>query len=354
MKVRLEVLFSFCYSVSHLHSFVQELGDGNVNQNLDKMFTSCIQWPQRSRSGNMIENTEFLSKIQSTLENDPVHFPGFPVWKTFITASARRARQNQSRWELVARALRKLSTDNPHFWPDHVLLKYGLQASEALLDSKLASTLITRVIHHERSEHVSASVAVDDDTFESDISDFLSDDMHFSFGITDKSANSDSSLPGTEGSELGSLLASIETLGGDSLSFESDAADGSKQEVAGRDWSDLIAEATQTEENLSTEALTVDHPVEGKEQGVKSTPPPPTSRIVFRDILKAMEVCVHSNDMQSGQSILDSVEAFPDAFPATGQRVLNTLALKGFAAIGDYETSESLLSTMIANDMKPR
>jgi hypothetical protein len=145
---------------------------GDRSQGLDDVLVCCIRWPQRDRNGQSIDNTLFLSKILRILEADSSNPAGFHVWKQL-------ARQNVSRWELVQRVLKKLSTDNLSFWPDHLLLKCGLEASEFLLDSDFASTLIVRTLEHDGEVHAPRT----DNAFESDLSHLLSDSKEFSFGI---------------------------------------------------------------------------------------------------------------------------------------------------------------------------
>jgi pentatricopeptide repeat protein len=283
---------------------------------------SCIRWPLRNRNGQSIDNTLFLSKILRILEADDLNPAGFHVWKQLVVECAKRARRNVSRWELVQRVLKNLSTENPRFWPDHLLLKYGLEASEFLLDSELASTLIVRTLEHDREVHAARPNNNNDDdaadaAFESDLLDLLADSKQYSFGIT--------AATETEEDRIGSLQ------------------DG----TIGQEWT----KGPSFDETKSTEIdAAVDKSMHDESHDL---PPVQRSRVVFRDILKGMEICVHSSDMRSGRSILDSVEAFPEAVPVVGKRALYSLALKGFAATGDFESAEQLLSTMTQNDIKP-
>jgi hypothetical protein len=346
--------------VVHLDYFylLQELIN-DPNGSLDQVLISCIRWPLRDRKGQSTDNVSFLSEILSILEQESSSFTaGFHVWKQFITVCAKHARQHTLRWELVQRALRKLSIDNPRFWPDHVLLKYGLEASEFLLDSELACSLITALIEHEREEHTSALPF--NDPFDSDLSDFLSDEVEFSFGITDKTALVDckdqSSSPGESigfeswsKPQVGRGFSSEGGITKDRTESAGINAPPTEGESTGRDWSDLLSESTRKTrrvEDYSSEDVSAT-------QKRSETPSPTKSRLVFRDILKAMDICVHCNDTKSGRLILDSVEAFPDSVPAAGRQVLSTMALKGFAVKGNYESSEALLSSMVDKGMKP-
>jgi pentatricopeptide repeat protein len=245
------------------------------------------------------------------LETDASISAGFHVWKQLVVESAKRARQNTSRWELVQRVLKTLTTENPKFWPDHVLLKYGLEASEFLLDSKLASTLIARILEHERD----AQAPRVDDSFES--THFLSDNEQFSFGITAETNSENRSITSAQ------------------------------DETVGLEWAEASsADATESAQiDIAGDKPTHDETLE--------QPPLTRSRVVFRDILKGMEICVHNSDMRSGRLILDSVETFPEAVPVVGKRALYTLALKGFASIGDFESAEELLSAMIEKELNP-
>jgi pentatricopeptide repeat protein len=315
------------------------------SQGLDDVLISCIRWPLRDRNGQSIDNTLFLSKILRILEADASNPAGFHVWKQFVVECAKRARQNVSRWELVQRVLKKLSIDNPRFWPDHLLLKYGLEASEFLLDSELASTLIVRTLEHDRDVHAPSS----DDAFESDLSHLLSDSKQYSFGINAESNTEDCSNDAFE-SDLSHFLSDSKqySFGITAGTNSEDPSIGTAQHgTVGREW----AEGPSLDETKSTEID--DAADEPMHDASLDLPPVGRSRVVFRDILKGMEICVHSSDMRSGRSILDSVEAFPEAVPVLGKRALYSLALKGFAAIGDFESAEQLLSAMIQKDIKP-
>lgn len=313
-----------------LHNIPQEQ-TGDRSQGLDDVFISCIRWSQRDRNGQSIDNTLFLSRILLIMESDASNPAGFHVWKQLVAECAKRARQNVSRWELVQRVLKKLSTDNPRFWPDHLLLKYGLEASEFLLDSELASTLIVRTLEHDQETHAPRTDTEDrsNHAFESDLSHFMSDSNQFSFGIT---AGTSAEDPSTESVQDGTL---------------------------GREWVDgpSFDETKSTADGLSfdeTKSTEIDAAAdESPHDASRELPPVGRSRVVFRDILKGMEICVHGSDMRSGRLILDSVDAFPEALPVAGKRALYSLALKGFAAIGDCESAEQLLSAMVQNDLKP-
>lgn len=89
------------------------------------------------------------------LESEKLFVPGFPVWKQLIVTSAMGARDNELRWNFVARAFRCLSSSEPSFWPDHVLLKHGLEASNVLFNAELASDLIRRAVENYRAPRVS-------------------------------------------------------------------------------------------------------------------------------------------------------------------------------------------------------
>jgi hypothetical protein len=308
---------------------------GDRSQGLDDVLVSCIRWPQRDRNGQSIDNTLFLSKILRILEADASNPAGFYVWKQFIVECAKRkARQNASRWELVQRVLKKLSTDNPRFWPDHLLLKCGLEASEFLLDSELASTLIARALEHDGEVQAPRT----DNTFESDMSHLLSDSKEFSFGI--KAETNPNNAFESDLSHLMSDSKQWEWADGPSFdetkSTEIDAAGDEPTHGASLELPPVGAAADE-----STYAASLEVPPVGR------------SRVVFRDILKGMEICVHGSDMRSGRLILDSVDAFPEAVPVEGKRALYSLGLKGFAVIGDFESAEQLLSAMILNDLKP-
>lgn len=85
------------------------------------------------------------------LEHEKVYVAGLSVWKQMIVSSAMGARVNESRWDFVVRAFRCLSVAEPSYWPDSLLLKHGLAASDALLNAELASDLLWRAVVNYRT-----------------------------------------------------------------------------------------------------------------------------------------------------------------------------------------------------------
>jgi pentatricopeptide repeat protein len=117
---------------------------------LDSVFVNAIRWPTQNRHSRSIDNKSVLGDILAMLEQEKVYLSGPSVWKQMIVSSAAGAKDDPSRWELVVRSCRCLSIADPSFWPDHVLMKNGLAASEALQNAELASDLIWRSVENYR------------------------------------------------------------------------------------------------------------------------------------------------------------------------------------------------------------
>jgi pentatricopeptide repeat protein len=52
------------------------------------------------------------------------------------------------RWEYVVKSFHYLSVADPTYWPDHLLLRQGLTASDALVNADLAWDLLRRAIRN--------------------------------------------------------------------------------------------------------------------------------------------------------------------------------------------------------------
>lgn len=83
--------------------------------------------------------------------------PPFRLWKQIIASCVKGTTLDSSRWKLVKRAFAALSHDIPDFWPDEMVLRNGIAASEATMDSQLAADLLARLaIHSKKTENASA------------------------------------------------------------------------------------------------------------------------------------------------------------------------------------------------------
>lgn len=116
---------------------------------MDDVLIDVLEWPTRNRRGQAIDNTSVLLLVLEEMENPRGYTPGYAVLKRQIMAFAKGAKSHESRWSLVRRAFALVYSTYPSFWPDHEVLVIGMDTSEALLDSKLAADLISRVIAHE-------------------------------------------------------------------------------------------------------------------------------------------------------------------------------------------------------------
>lgn len=87
------------------------------------------------------------------LANSKVYVPSFFVWRKLIISAANGAREIQSRWHIVVRALERIIRSRERFRNDATLLKHGLNACVALRNSEIAAILISRSIEQQLISH---------------------------------------------------------------------------------------------------------------------------------------------------------------------------------------------------------
>jgi hypothetical protein len=76
-------------------------------------------------------------------------------------------------------------------------------------------------------------------------------------------------------------------------------------------------------------------------------------QISFSDVIRAMEVCVETNDVDSCRIILNSVDAIRDYVLPSNLGSLCLLGLNTFAQSGEMELCDKLLSYMVENGLNP-
>jgi len=249
---------------------------------VDSLFINAIHWPTTNRMGKSIDSTSVLRDILQILESTASYSPGFVVWKELISACSKGASKNPSQWSLVRSAFKGLSSSHPEFWPDHSLLRIGLEAGEAVPDPHIAADLICRLIAHESGRYGRSE----------DKSSLYSDSRDAQVPYSDNAL---------------SFAASFASCG---------AVQGEKY-------------------SLNRPSLN-------------------PSRILSQDIVKAMEICVRSDDMSSAKRILESARTASELIPHASWRALYTLVLKGYANEGKPQSAEHILSAMRSSGIHPR
>jgi hypothetical protein len=122
-----------------------------INTGLDRVFVNAINWPNRNRKGEPIDNLPVLVSILDLLDDDALYKPDSAVLRQLLILVARGARQDNhhTRWKVVHRVVQKLFNSFPAFHVDEAVLSIGVEASEALSDSALAAEVITRMLDGE-------------------------------------------------------------------------------------------------------------------------------------------------------------------------------------------------------------
>jgi len=123
------------------------------NHELDALFIDAIKWARRNRFGKAIDNKIVLGEIIDLLVSDRTYNPRFSVWRELIVAAAKEAHEDESRWSLVAKTFECLAWSVPGYYPDHILLKHGLDASKILENPVLASDILWRSVENNRPKN---------------------------------------------------------------------------------------------------------------------------------------------------------------------------------------------------------
>jgi hypothetical protein len=124
--------------------------DREINSGLDRVFVNAINWPNRNRKGEPIDNLPVLVSILDILNENTLYIPDVSVLKQLLISVSRGAElENHKRWKVVQRIFRKIASSYSAFHVDEGLMSIGLEASEALLDSTLAAEMVTRMLDGE-------------------------------------------------------------------------------------------------------------------------------------------------------------------------------------------------------------
>jgi pentatricopeptide repeat protein len=79
-----------------------------------------------------------------------------------------------------------------------------------------------------------------------------------------------------------------------------------------------------------------------------------TSKLPSKDIVRGMEICVNSGDLNNARMLLDRCNTLSDRIQQPILRQLYTLVLKGYAAKGDPQSAETLLDEMLHKSLEVR
>jgi hypothetical protein len=120
---------------------------------MDEIFVHAIKWPNHNRLDGIIDSSSFLADVIKLLENETTYIAGLSVWRQLVLSSSYNANRIPVRYEFMRKSLRYLSVAQPMYYPDHQLLRRGLNACEALFDSDLAADLLCRAVTNYSPNH---------------------------------------------------------------------------------------------------------------------------------------------------------------------------------------------------------
>ena len=118
------------------------------DRKVDKLVVDGIHWRTRSRRGQKMDTTRFLSDLTDLIEKRRMYIPGTIVWKHLILTASKDAFENEERCELVRRAFQKLLAyrGNSHNWLTRHVFHQAIVVGDTLGDTKLAADVTARFL----------------------------------------------------------------------------------------------------------------------------------------------------------------------------------------------------------------
>lgn len=281
-----------------------------------------MAWPRRDRGGLRIDRTSLLTSVMEKLatassgafgDEDGERIAAcsrqYHVWnRLIILLESEVDRRTNSGWDVVHKAFQSMRNAVQDFWPDSSLLKIGLDAAQVSRDAELAVDLIIRM-HNKQMQGTESLESAS--KWNSDVVGASDDHLK---GDGDQSTN-------------GHIL--------------SEALDHPK-----RDFSGMIG-------NLS-EAIDIDSDPMGTETvNDRDQHEFPAIRVPPQAFTAAMRICVATGDANSVNRLLDTIRDSRNTIPRSMKTELYTLALKGFAKVGDSDDAQALLREMQDGGLTP-
>ena len=312
-------------------TFLQKNGERDV-RTVAKIVMETISWPRRDRSGRRIDRSSFLSRMLDTLESFSIeesashiedstirvantdiadehsnpYKPSYKVWKRLILSLAAEVdKETNSGWPLVHRAFKSMRNALDDYWPDSSLLKTGLNVAEITGDAELAVDLVLRAQDrhsHETKEFGSTSLWSDDGV-----------------GIGDESDSV--------------LLLNSEALHMPEGLFGPKEANKSEETTVLSDAVDVEGDVYVSSSTAARRSMTV--------------------RVPPQAFGSAMRVSIATNDTDSTERLLDGIRDSRNTIPNSMKSELFTLALKGYAKVGNSDAAQSLLKEMQHGELNP-
>jgi hypothetical protein len=128
--------------------------DAGLGPHISELISEVISWPRFSKKGERIDNRTFqtfLFNLLKILEREQSRFsrPSNKMWKRMITELAKSAptKGHSAEVAMIHEIIWLLLKRDLSYWPDDVILKYGLEISARQEDSNLAVELLQRVVN---------------------------------------------------------------------------------------------------------------------------------------------------------------------------------------------------------------
>lgn len=255
--------------------------------------------------------------------------PSYDVWKRLVLSLASEVdRETGSGWPIVHKAFESMQNSVEHYWPDSSLLKTGLKVSEVTGDAELAVDLVLRV-HNKRMG--------DQERFESSsYSSAQSNPVESTSLWSDDGVDADVDQSVIKADLFGSSVfwSDIDTI-----------QDGDRRTSP--------SEQTNPSESTSpSEESSIAPTVFGGATVPWENDVPPTSnerksvRVPLQAFISSMRLCVATGDMSSAEKLLGCIRDSRNVIPTTMKKDLFTLALKGYAKVGNSDEARALLKEM--------
>ena len=327
---------------------------GKNDRCISKVINSAIYWPSKDFRGRRINSSQILIKMLELLEsnnpggegddgmdrrdkgeveeaelsyssllgpdddaclrsiqwseydrNKPSYMPGHIAWKHLILSLSWAAETKEGAdWKLVRRAFTAMQSRLGNCWPDARVLKVGLRTAEMTHDADFACNLVIRAQNEE-------------------------------FQVThDSDANSQDDVGRLEFVDLDSDIFSLKGNDDDlSLSMDTDL----NESVGDTDSSNAQKVEPLFDLNVTNPDERTPPSCKPRRNSVRATP---------QAFASAMRLCVATGNVKSAEKLLGCLRDPRNTFPSSVKSELYTLAMKGYAKVGDSDATLNLLKEM--------
>jgi pentatricopeptide repeat protein len=353
---------------------LSQVNGAKDNRCVSKVISDAIYWPRKDFRGRRINSSQLLTNVLDLLESNslrregcasmdtrdvganeetelsdsnwvgptndasaqsgqereydwkkPSYMPSYKAWRQLILSLSTAAEAAAGAdWPTVNRAFTAMQNSLDAFCPDSLILKVGLRTAEMTRDADLASDLVFRAqdVEFEATDESHADSlwldngkSVDDQESECYVFDppesHLDSDFVGVKGSDDLSVSTDTSLDQSVGNTGIFNTQEVEPL------FDSDITN---------------------PDNLTSSSYNPRH------NSVRANP---------QAFASAIRLCVATGNMTSAEKLLDCLRDPRNTFPSSVKSDLYTLAMKGYAKVGDSDKALNLLKEMQNDGPKP-